>query len=145
MRIALAAFALTASLAVCSCVYCPWLAKVGDVGECEGNLLDNLDGQAYRLTRIQSGTSRTHSLTVQIDRDECSISPGSDLSSLGVLGLRIINPRSAETATVILTTSLKDSKEEQVKCTAPLAEIDAMEFICPPAAGDLKYVLGPVG
>jgi hypothetical protein len=144
VKIALAAIALSASLAVSGCVYCPWLAKAGDVGECEGNLLDNLDGQAYRLTRIKAGASRTHSLTMQIDRDECSISPGSDLSSLDVLGLRIINPRSAETATVILTTTLKDRKEDQVKCTAPLAEFDAMEFVCPPAAGDLKYVLGPV-
>ena len=144
MKFALAAIALTASLTIGACVYCPWLAKVGDQAECEGNLLDNLDGQAYRLVRIQAGVSKAHSVNTKIDRDECSISPDLDLSSLGVLGLRIINPRSAETATVVLTTTLKGRNDDPIKCTAPLSEFDAMEFICPPEAGDLRYVLGPL-
>ena len=117
MRLAWAAGLLLAlgALGVGGCVYCPWMAKAGDVDECEGNLLDNIDGKDYRLTLTQAGDRRTHSATLNIKRGNCSVTTPQDLVPFGVEGMRILHPRSAKKASFVIYTELRDEDGEPIE------------------------------
>ncbi len=136
----LAVFGLLAG----GCVYCPWLAKAGDVDECEGNVLDNIDGKDYRLTLTQAGTRRTHSATLNIERGNCSVTTPQDLVPFGVEGMRIKHPRSASKASFVIYTELRDADGEPIACSAALAEFEPLDFICPPQAKGRRYKLEPI-
>ena len=126
------------------CMLCPWLAKEAEARECQGSLIDDLDGKDYRLTRIAAGAIQIRSLTLRIQPDDCSVAPPQDLSALGVVGLQIKNPRSASSASLVIQASLPGQPRRQVNCSAPLVEFEALEFVCPPEAGDLRFVLEPI-
>jgi len=145
MRLSGWALALAAmALGTTGCVYCPWMAKAGDVAECEGSVLDNIDGRAYRLTLTEQGASRTHSATLDIQRDDCSIRPPQDLTPMGVERLLIKNPRSAKTASVVIETELRNKQGEPITCSAPLVEFETLDFICLPQAKGRRYLLEPL-
>ena len=135
---------LVASGLLCGCVLLPWLARKSEISECKGSVIDNLDGKPYRLSRVQGGDTRTHSVSLRIDRDDCTIAYTEDLSGLGVVGMFIKNPRSADSATVVIQTSIQGRGDRPVTCTSPIQEFDPMDFVCPPEAGGLRFVLEPI-
>ncbi len=123
--------------------YCPLLAKAGYEDECEGYMVDNLDGRQYRLSAISHGQSIKHSVTLNISRKDCSIPLSKDLEAMGVIGLRIEKARSAKQGAMVITIRDKDDKGKNMECKAPLSDTDPMVFSCPAKAGDIRYLLTP--
>ncbi len=138
---------MAASCLLCGCIWIPWLISKSEISECKGSAIDNLDGRPYRLKLIQDHDTRFHSVSLRIDRDDCTIAYTEDLSGLGVTGMAIRNPRSAKNASVVIQISIQgrgDGTLETVTCTSPMLEFDPMDFVCPPEAGGLRLVLEPI-
>ncbi len=125
--------------------YCPLLAKAGYEKECEGSMIDSLDAKSYRLSRIERGMSKGHSITLNISRDDCSIRVPDDFISMGIVGLHIEKPRSVKKGAMVLVITDPDpvNKGKTMECRAPISDTDPMVFSCPEKAGDVRYLLQP--
>ena len=134
---------LAAALSLTGCMLCPASMTLGEkaVPVCDGIAYDEMKDRSYRIVRIQ-GEVRTRARFTFNLQNNCDVKHPEDLSHLGVKSIFITDPRSDPR--LILRTGQKDEQGDPVDCEAPLSESDAMGLSCPPAAGDLSYLLEPL-
>lgn len=123
--------------------YCPLMAKAGYEQECEGYMVDNLDGKSFRFAMIKQGKTQSHGISLNISRKDCSIALPKSLETMGVIHMGITKPRSAKEAAMSIAIRTGPGEKETIQCTAPLSDTDPMVFTCPTKASDIRYLLEP--
>jgi len=119
------------------------MAKAGYEQECEGYMVDNLDGKPFRFSVIKQSKTQSYGISLNISRKDCSITLPKSLETMGVIHMGITKPRSAKEAAMSITIKTGPGEKDTLQCTSPLSDTDPMVFTCPAKAGDLRYLLEP--
>jgi hypothetical protein len=109
--------------------------------ECGKGSFENIKGKKYTLIRSYKGKESQDSFKIHIS-ETCEVDVQKDLTPLGVKAFTLRDPKSSSGAILVLDTIYETPAGEPVSCSAPLAEFESLEFLCP-RAKSLTYALVP--